>query len=100
MKVYFRGTIQYVPLIFIPHKRGAALVFDKTHSALYAFSSAMAKLRLSIASNVKREQSVGNRMIRQERFASNFTFRQGARPKAYFVYVEDEQRGMSAKGPQ
>ena len=45
MKVYFRGTIQYVPLIFIPHKRGAALVFDKTRSVLYAFSSAMAKLR-------------------------------------------------------
>ena len=50
----------------------------------------MAKLRLSIASNVKESNQWVIRTIRQERFASNFVFRQGARPKAYFVYVEAE----------
>lgn len=41
----FQGDNSICPPDFIPHKRGAALVFDKTRSVLYAFSSAMAKLR-------------------------------------------------------
>lgn len=41
----FQGDNLICPPDFYSANSGAALVFDKAHSALYAFSSAMAKLR-------------------------------------------------------